>query len=75
MAAVLDRLDLPPGLAEEEAMLVRTVRQLATEVIAPRAAHYDRTAEFPWENVKGAVAERACDGDPRRGAARRRSAR
>jgi alkylation response protein AidB-like acyl-CoA dehydrogenase len=52
MAAVLERLDLPPGLPEEEAMLVRTVRQLAEGVIAPRAAHHDRTAEFPWENVK-----------------------
>ena len=52
MTRLLERLDLPPGLADEEAMLVRTVRQLATEVIAPRAAHYDRTAEFPWDNVK-----------------------
>jgi acyl-CoA dehydrogenase len=49
---MLDRLDLPPALAEEEAMLIRTVRQMAEEVIAPRAAHYDRTAEFPWDNVK-----------------------
>jgi len=52
MTRLLDRLDLPPGLADEEAMLVRTVRQLATDVIAPRAAHYDRTAEFPWDNVE-----------------------
>jgi acyl-CoA dehydrogenase len=51
MSAVLDRLDVPPALAEEETILVRTVRQLAEEVIAPRAAHYDRTAEFPWDNV------------------------
>ena len=52
MTSLLDRLDLPPCLADEEAMLVRTVRQLAEDVIAPRAAHYDRTAEFPWDNVK-----------------------
>ena len=52
MTSLLDRLDLPPGLADEEAMLVRTVRALATDVIAPRAAHHDRTAEFPWDNVK-----------------------
>jgi alkylation response protein AidB-like acyl-CoA dehydrogenase len=51
MASLLDRLDLPPVLADEEAMLVRTVRQLAEDVIAPRAAHYDRTAEFPSDNV------------------------
>ena len=52
MTRVLDRLDLPTGLADEAAMLVRTVRRLATEVIAPRAAHYDRTALFPWDNVR-----------------------
>jgi alkylation response protein AidB-like acyl-CoA dehydrogenase len=52
MTRLLDRLDAPPGLADEEAMLVGTVRQLAADVIAPRAAHYDRTAEFPWDNVE-----------------------
>jgi acyl-CoA dehydrogenase len=52
MAGVLDRLDLPPALPDEEAMLVRTVRRLAEDVVAPRAAHYDRTAEFPWDNVE-----------------------
>jgi acyl-CoA dehydrogenase len=51
MSAMLDRLDLPPALTEAETMLVRTVRKLAEEVIEPRAAHYDRTAEFPWDNV------------------------
>jgi acyl-CoA dehydrogenase len=48
---VLDRLDLPVGLPEEEAMLVRTVRQMAEETIAPRADAHDRSAEFPWESV------------------------
>jgi alkylation response protein AidB-like acyl-CoA dehydrogenase len=52
MTRVLDRLDLPAGLTDEAATLVRTVRRLATEVIAPRAAHYDRTALFPWDNVR-----------------------
>ncbi|HZA66313.1 MAG TPA: acyl-CoA dehydrogenase family protein [Geminicoccaceae bacterium] len=52
MSAMLDRLDLPPALAEAEAMLVGTVRKLAADVIEPRAAHYDRTAEFPWDNVE-----------------------
>lgn len=33
-------------------MLLDSVRQLAREKIAPRAAHYDQTAEFPWDNVK-----------------------
>jgi acyl-CoA dehydrogenase len=52
VTTLLDRLDLPEGLTDEEAMLVRTVRQLARDVIAPRAAHHDRTAEFPWDNVE-----------------------
>jgi acyl-CoA dehydrogenase len=52
MSALLDRLDLPPGLAEEETLLLRSVRQMAGEVIAPRAAQHDRTAEFPWANVE-----------------------
>jgi alkylation response protein AidB-like acyl-CoA dehydrogenase len=33
-------------------MLLESVRTLARERIAPRAEHFDRTAEFPWENVK-----------------------
>jgi len=52
MSPLLDRLDLPPGLAEEERLLIASVRKLAADVIAPRAAHHDRTAEFPWDNVE-----------------------
>jgi acyl-CoA dehydrogenase len=52
VSVLLDRLDVPPGLADEEGMLLGTVRALAREVIAPRAAHHDRTAEFPWANVE-----------------------
>jgi alkylation response protein AidB-like acyl-CoA dehydrogenase len=52
MTSLLDRLDAPDDLADEEAMLLRTVRALAADVIAPRAAHYDRTADFPWDNVE-----------------------
>jgi acyl-CoA dehydrogenase len=33
-------------------MLVDSVRALARERIAPRAAHHDRTGEFPWANVE-----------------------
>jgi acyl-CoA dehydrogenase len=52
VSALLDRLDVPPGLADEERMLLGTVRDLAREVIALRAAHHDRTAEFPWANIE-----------------------
>jgi alkylation response protein AidB-like acyl-CoA dehydrogenase len=38
--------------AEDERLLLESVRRLADEVIAPRAEHYDRSAEFPWDNVR-----------------------
>ena len=33
-------------------MLLASVQNLARAQIAPRAEHYDRVAEFPWDNVK-----------------------
>jgi alkylation response protein AidB-like acyl-CoA dehydrogenase len=38
-----------PVLTEEQRLLRETVRQVADEQIAPRAAEIDRTAEFPWD--------------------------
>jgi acyl-CoA dehydrogenase len=49
---VLQRMDARINLAEEEQMVLDSVKKLAKEQIAPRAAQYDRTSEFPWENVK-----------------------
>jgi len=49
---VLQRMDARIKLAEEEQMVLDSVKKLAKEQIAPRAAQYDRTGEFPWENVK-----------------------
>lgn len=49
---ILDRLDASPGWSEEERMLLDSVQALATEKLAPRAAEYDRSAEFPWENIQ-----------------------
>ncbi len=48
---VLDRLDAAIALAPEEAMLLESVRAMARAEIAPRAAAYDRTGAFPWDNV------------------------
>ena len=47
----LERTDRPPDLAEDEAMVVAEVARLAREVIQPRAAAYDRSGDFPWDNV------------------------
>jgi acyl-CoA dehydrogenase len=49
---VLERLDQGITLAPEEAQLVESVRALARNEIAPRAEGYDRTGEFPWDNIR-----------------------
>lgn len=49
---ILQRLDACIELNDEERMLLDSVRALCRDRIAPRAAHFDRTAEFPWEHVK-----------------------
>ena len=49
---VFGRLDIALTLPAEERMLVESVRTLARDVIAPRAAGHDRSAQFPWDNVR-----------------------
>lgn len=49
---VIARLDQTLNLPEHENQLLESVRALARNEIAPRAAHIDETCEFPWENVK-----------------------
>jgi acyl-CoA dehydrogenase len=49
---VFDRLDASVAFTAEERMLLDSVRALARDHIAPRAAGYDRSGEFPWDNVK-----------------------
>jgi alkylation response protein AidB-like acyl-CoA dehydrogenase len=49
---ILERLDASLPLTSDEQMLLDSVKALCREQIAPRAADYDRTCEFPWENVQ-----------------------
>jgi acyl-CoA dehydrogenase len=49
---MLERLDASLPLPEEERMLLASVQKLARTQIAPRADQYDRSAEFPWANIK-----------------------
>lgn len=49
---VLERLDASIPLSAEERLLLDSVRTLARERLAPRAEHYDRSGEFPWDNVR-----------------------
>jgi len=49
---VFDRLDATVVLGDEERMLLESVKALARDKIAPRAEHHDRTAQFPWGNLR-----------------------
>jgi acyl-CoA dehydrogenase len=49
---LFDRIDAVPALSAEEARILDSVRALARERIMPRAAGYDHSGEFPWENVR-----------------------
>src|SRR5580704_10664932 len=52
MTLLFDRLDAMPPLSPEEQQLLDSVRALARDEIAPRAADYDRSTEFPWKNIE-----------------------
>lgn len=39
-------------LNEEQLAIQKMVRDFADKEIAPQAAHYDHTEEFPWENIR-----------------------
>jgi alkylation response protein AidB-like acyl-CoA dehydrogenase len=49
---LLDRIYASRRWNEEEQLVLDQVRRVADEVIAPNAARYDQTAEFPWANVE-----------------------
>jgi acyl-CoA dehydrogenase len=49
---LFERLDALPPLSPEERQILDSVRALARDEIAPRAEHHDRTAEFPWNNIR-----------------------
>src|SRR5690606_41949115 len=40
------------SFTEEQLMLQDVARRIAQEVIAPSAEHFDRTGEFPLENIR-----------------------
>ena len=48
---IFERIDGSVAFSSEERMLIDAVRTLARDEIAPRAAAYDRSGEFPWDNV------------------------
>ncbi|MGQ0751594.1 MAG: acyl-CoA dehydrogenase family protein, partial [Betaproteobacteria bacterium] len=50
--SVFDRIEATVAFTAEERMLIESVRALARDRIAPRAADYDRSGEFPRGNVE-----------------------
>jgi acyl-CoA dehydrogenase len=49
---LFERIDALPALSPEEMQLLDSVQALARERIMPRAAAYDRSGEFPWDNLR-----------------------
>src|ERR1700722_1843690 len=49
---VFDRVAASSGLSEDEQLVLDTVCALCRDQIAVRAAAYDVSAEFPWENIE-----------------------
>ena len=49
---LLERIHASRRWNEEERLVLDQVRRVAEQVIAPNAARYDESAEFPWANVE-----------------------
>lgn len=43
-------------LSDDQLAIQQLARNFAKKEIAPRAAHYDHSEEFPWDNIKGLAA-------------------
>jgi acyl-CoA dehydrogenase len=49
---VFERLDAAIPLNADERMLLDSLRQVTAQQIAPAAAGFDRSGEFPWANIQ-----------------------
>ena len=49
---IFEQLDRSRRWNEEERAILAQVARIADETIAPNAARFDETSEFPWENIK-----------------------
>ena len=68
MTPLFDRLDALPPLSPEEQQVLDSVRALARDEIAPRAAEYDRKSEFPRANIEARKAQTGIRGQITRAA-------
>src|ERR1051326_1739706 len=51
-ASVYSRVGALAPATPEEPQLLDSVNAVCRDEIAPRAAEYDRSAEFPWNNIR-----------------------
>jgi len=51
LTALFDRIEERRAWTEDEGLVLDSVRRLAREVIAPRAEAYDRSGDFPADNI------------------------
>ena len=49
---VFERLDQSISRSEDEKLVIDAVRRMVREKVMPRAAAYDETTQFPWDNIK-----------------------
>jgi alkylation response protein AidB-like acyl-CoA dehydrogenase len=49
---ILDQIAQCRDWAEDERIMLEQVQRVADEVIAPNAAVFDKSGDFPWENVE-----------------------
>jgi alkylation response protein AidB-like acyl-CoA dehydrogenase len=49
---IFDTLQQHRSWSQDEALVLDQVRRLATDLILPNAERFDRSGEFPWENIK-----------------------
>jgi len=49
---IFEQLERTRGWDTEEQAVLDAVRRVADQVIAPKAAAYDKSGEFPWDSVK-----------------------
>ena len=50
--SILDQVDASIALNDEERLLIEQVRTVSREHLATRAAGFDESGEFPWDNVR-----------------------
>jgi len=49
---MFDRLENQRQWQEDERIVLDQLTRVANDIIAPKAAHYDKSGEFPWDNIK-----------------------